>query len=1158
MHSAHESCLALGMLPTPNASSQVVPQTIFRFRRDYNSWVADETMEDYALRYTPKSFRKWSEFRVANTAFGSLSFLALEAIGGAVALNYGFSNAMLAILVVGLIIFLTGLPIAYYAARYGLDMDLLTRGAGFGYLGSTITSLIYAVFTFIFFAIEAAIMALALQMVVDWPLVWCYVVSSLVILPLAMRGITLISKLQAWTQPLWLFLLILPFVWIAIDNPQMYRDFTGLSGLRSGSSGFDPLMFGAAAAVIFSLVVQIGEQVDFLRFLPERKSENRFRWWAAVLATGPGWIVTGMLKMAGGAFLAFAALQFEVKADKAAEPTQMFLAGFTQAVGQSGWAVIITVVFVVISQIKINLTNAYAGSLAWSNFFSRLTRSHPGRVVWLVFNVAIAILLMVLGVFGALEKVLAIYSNVAIAWVGALVADLVINKPLGLSPAGIEFRRAHLYDFNPVGLGSMVLAATVALCAYAGLLGDTAAAFSPFIALALSMALAPLLAWLTSGRYYLARKPDTHWQPGEIVRCAVCENQFESEDMASCPAYGAAICSLCCSLESRCHDRCKEGSGAADQLRAATAWLLPREWALKVNFRFGQYVFVFLSLCVVMAFLVGVVYMQESLIAPVQTLKMPFIKVFSLLALLAAIWAWWVVLSTESRRMAQDESENQTHRLLEEIDAHRRTDAALQTAKDQADSANQAKTRYVAGMTHELRSPLNSILGYTQILLKNPKVDGWMRETLSTMHHSGQHMHALIDGSLELARIEAGRLRLDPVALPLAELLEDVDGIIRPQAEAKGLQFAVEIEGSAPACIRADAKRLRQILINLLSNSVRFTEHGEIRLRLDFRQQVTRIEVIDTGIGIAPQDQERIFLPFERGSAGRRASETGTGLGLTITNLLTQMMGGELSVSSNPGQGSTFALRLYLPGIAFDPDRPPVRGLALRSAIGYMDPRRTLLVVDDQPLQRQMLAGLLLPLGFNLIEAASGRECLEIVEQNPPDIVLLDITMDDLDGWETAKLLREIMPPDKLPIVFVSANLFDHEPLRLQALQCQGFVGKPIIESELLDALERSLQLEWVHDNTPLQLVSPRSDAARGVQPKPLPNPQGLPQELKEELMRLAMLGHATALREALRKALMELPSQHTATLNALQELADRFDFQALSSQLREPDHDPI
>ena len=1147
--------------PSSAAAAATAPQTqtIFRFRREYNAWVADETMEDYALRYTPKSFRRWSEFRVANTAFGSLSFLALEAIGGAIALNYGFSNALWAILAVGVLIFCTGLPIAYYAARYGLDMDLLTRGAGFGYLGSTITSLIYAVFTFIFFALEAAIMALALQMVVDWPLQWCYVLSSLVILPLAMRGITLISRLQAWTQPLWLFLLLLPFVWIALDQPQLYRDFAGLSGLRSGSSQFNPLMFGAACAVIFSLVVQIGEQVDFLRFLPERTAANRWRWWGAVLVAGPGWIVMGMLKMAGGAFLAFAALQFEVGAHRAAEPTQMFLAGFQQvmqALGLPGMAVAVTVLFVVVSQTKINLTNAYAGSLAWSNFFARITRSHPGRVVWLVFNVGIATLLMTLGVFGALEKVLAVYSNVAIAWVGALVADLVINKPLGLSPRGIEFRRAHLYDFNPVGLGAMVVAAAVACCAYAGLLGETAAAFSPFIALALSMALAPLFAWWTGGRYYLARQPAADWAPGELVRCTVCENRFESEDMAHCPVYGAAICSLCCSLESRCHDRCKTGSRAAEQLRALAALLLPRTWAAKVNFRLGQYLMVWISLCAVIAFVVGVVYVQEGLETPAQFLRMPFLKVYALLALLAAVCAWWVVLSTDSRRMAQDESERQTQLLLHEIEAHKRTDAELQAAKDHAEQASQAKTRYVAGMTHELRSPLNSILGYTQILLKHPQTEGWLRETLSTMQHSGQHMHALIDGSLELARIEAGRLRLDLTPVPLPDLMASIEAMLRPQAEAKGLRFRVETLGSMPAWIRADAKRLRQILINLLSNAVRFTERGEVRLRMDFRAHVSRIEVIDTGIGIEPQDMERIFLPFERGSAGRRASVAGTGLGLTITHLLTELMGGQLTVGSQPGRGSTFTVRLYLPDIPVDPSWPTPSTVTLRPVIGYLPPQRTLLVVDDQPLQRQLLAGLLVPLGFVVREAASGRECLEVVRQTPPDLVLLDITMDDLDGWQTAALLRSQYPAGQLPIVFVSANLFEQEAQRIRAAQCQGFVGKPVVESELLQALVQALQIEWLRDNTPPMPAQLSQLSPAPVAQDPIAASAPLPEAVRLELVRLARSGQASALRERLRRAHAELPA-HAALLAALQAHADQFDFEAVARQLREPDPAP-
>lgn len=1132
------------MHPPARAEAEVAPQTIFRFRRDYNSWVADESMEDYALRYTPKSFRRWSEFRVANTAFGSLSFLALEAIGGAIALNYGFSNAMWAIVVVGVLIFLTGLPIAYYAARYGLDMDLLTRGAGFGYLGSTITSLIYAVFTFIFFALEAAIMALALQLVLEWPIAWCYVLSSLVILPLAMRGITLISRLQAWTQPLWLFLLVLPFVWLGITQPQLYRDFSSLSGLGSGSSGFDPLLFGAAAAVIFSLVVQIGEQVDFLRFLPERTAANRLRWWGAVLVSGPGWIFMGMLKMAGGAFLAFAALQFEVDPQRAAEPTQMFLAGFTQAVGLPTLAVAMTVVFVVISQIKINVTNAYAGSLAWSNFFARVTRSHPGRVVWLVFNVLIATLLMTLGVFGALEKVLGVYSNVAIAWVGALVADLVVNKPLGLSPPHIEFRRAHLYDFNPVGLGAMVLAAVVACVAYSGALGPGAEAFSPFIALALSMALAPLLAWLTHGRYYLAREPSMEWQPGEAVRCAVCENQFESEDMARCPAYAAPICSLCCSLESRCHDRCKTSSRAADQLRDLAAALLPRGWAARVNFRVGHYLGVLLSLLGITAFIMAMVYVQESLATPAEVLRLPFLKLFALLALLCAVCAWWVVLSRDSRRMAQDESERQTQLLLLEIDAHRRTDAALQAAKDQAEAASIAKTRYVAGMTHELRSPLNSILGYTQILLKNPQLDGGLRETLATMQHSGQHMHALIDGSLELARIEAGRIRLDLAPLPLPRLIGDIERMMRPQAEAKGLAFVVEVLGTMPAWIRADAKRLRQVLINLLANAVRFTPRGEVRLRLDFRRHVARLDVVDTGIGIAPQDQERIFLPFERGSAGRRTGEPGTGLGLTITHLLAELMGGELVLESEPGRGSTFSVRVYLPEMSGDAALALRPAPTLHPAIGYLAPRRTLLVVDDQALQRQLLAALLVPLGFEVLEAASGRECLEIVEQRAPDAVLLDITMDDLDGWQTAALLRQLKEAYALPIVFVSGNLFDHRPDRIEALHCQGFVAKPVLESELLDALERALQLEWVRADTPLAPLHgpPRTASA---------NLRALPRELREELLRLARQANASALRQRLRGAHALWPA-HAAALQLLQASADRFDFAAVVELLRE------
>ena len=254
------------------------PQRIVKIRRDYNTWVANETIEDYALRYTPRAFRKWSVFRVANTAFGAISFLVLEAIGGTIAVNYGFINAFWAILAVGLIIFLTGLPISYYAATYGVDMDLLTRGAGFGYIGSTISSFVYATFTFILFALEAAIMAYALELYFHLPLWLGYLVSALIVIPLVTHGVTLISRIQMLSQPVWLVLMALPFIAILQKKPELLPQLFDYAGKAGNGGQFNVLLFGAATAVGVALITQIGEQVDFLRFMPEKTPHNRLRW----------------------------------------------------------------------------------------------------------------------------------------------------------------------------------------------------------------------------------------------------------------------------------------------------------------------------------------------------------------------------------------------------------------------------------------------------------------------------------------------------------------------------------------------------------------------------------------------------------------------------------------------------------------------------------------------------------------------------------------------------------------------------------------------------------------------------------------------------------------------------------------------------------------
>ncbi len=542
----------------PKSESAV--ERLEKSKRHYNSWVVNETLEDYSLRYAPKSFRRWSEFEVANTALGGISYLADFAIGGSIAITAGFTNSFLAILVSAIIIFVTGVPISYYAAKYNIDMDLLTRGAGFGYIGSTLTSVIYASFCFIFFALEGAIMAQAIELYFGLPLAWGYLLCTVAIFPLVVFGMTLLAKLQVWTQPIWLLGMFAPWFAVLIKDPAAWSTWTSFAGKSPSGSGFDILLCASGAGVALSLIAQIGEQVDYLRFMPDLTEQNKGKWWTAVLAAGPGWVILGAWKQWAGAFFTAIAVKAGVDIAQANEPIHMYLEGFKAIFPNPAIFMALATFFVILSQIKINVTNAYSGSLSWSNFFSRLTHAHPGRVVWLVFHLIIALVLQEMGVFSVLLWVLGFYSNVAIAWVGALVADLIINKPLGLSPSYIEFKRAHLYDFNPVGFGSMMVGSVISVIAFFGFMGPTAQAFSTFIALGVAFILSPIIAYVTKGKYYIARK-DVHFHNNpdvaELTTCTICDYDYEREDMAYCPVYDGAICSLCCSLDANCHDACK-------------------------------------------------------------------------------------------------------------------------------------------------------------------------------------------------------------------------------------------------------------------------------------------------------------------------------------------------------------------------------------------------------------------------------------------------------------------------------------------------------------------------------------------------------------------------------------------------------------------------
>ena len=1071
---------------------------IVRMRRDYNRWVANQTLEDYALRFTAKSARVWSRARVANTALGSISFLALEAIGGTLTLSFGVANTCVAIAAVSVLIFLVSLPVCAAAARHGVDIDLLTRGAGFGYIGSTITSLIYATFTFLFFGIEAAILASMLDRFLMVPLWLAYILCAVGVVPLVTHGVTFIGRLQLVTQPIWLLLNLVPLVGMLILHGDWLVGWSHLRGDEAG--GLDPRAIGAAASILFVLISQTAEQVDFIRFMPPPRRARDAAWWGAVLLGGPGWVLLDAFKLLAGSLLAWVGLRAGLSAYDAVQPSQMYRLAYETILPPLP-ALAATVLLVVLSQVKINVTNAYAGSLAWSNFFSRLTHSHPGRIFYVLFNVAIALALMEAGILDTIQRGLVLYGDLAAAWMGALVADLVVNKRVGWSPPGIEFKRAHLPDINPVGVGAMSLGAAAGVAAYAGLLGAALAAFGPFLAFGVAFAAAPAIAWGTGGRTYLARKPRASWSRRGILTCSICEHGFEHEDMAFCPAYGGAICSLCCSLDSRCGDGCKPPSTRlAAQLAApfATPWQrLPTRLRELLATRLSRFALMLLAAA---AALYGLGDAVGS--------RAPERGVLAALVV-AAILSWLVVLSGESRRQAEEETRRQTRLLMDEIAAHGRTDAALQRARDKAEAASLAKSRYVVGISHELRSPLNAILGYAQLMDRDPQLPAAHRRGAGIIRESGEHLGAIIAGLLDISRIEAGRIELHRDRVRLPELLEGLAQMMRLQAEAKGLRLIYAAHG-LPALVHCDEQRLRQILINLLSNAIKFTRAGEVRFTASWRAQIAEFAVADTGPGIAAADLSRIFEPFERAAA---ASVPGVGLGLTITRLLTEILGGEITVRSQLGEGSRFRARLMLSDID-EPEPVPVPAAPRSSS--YDGKRRRILVADDHAGHRALMIDLLTPLGFELCVACDGPECLELAPDFGPDLFLLDLSMPGMDGRELARRLRETAS-GQAPILFVSgeADRTDGHGLRLDAepvLAGCAVLSKPVQLAALLREIAVRLELGAAPAGSTAE-AAPLAEAAAG-----------LSASQTAELRRLAESGHVRRLRERLDALEREAP----------------------------------
>jgi purine-cytosine permease-like protein len=517
-----------------------------------------ETLEDYTLRFAPRHYRRWGPAVVATSALGGIAYLADFAIGANIGIAYGTTNALIGIVVAALVIFVTGFPLAYYAARYNIDLDLITRGSGFGYYGSVLTNVIFATFTFIFFALEGSIMAQGLELGLGIPLWLGYAISTLLVIPLVVYGMKALSTLQVWTTPLWLVLMVIPIVYLVVSDPSSVSTFLSYAG-ESGTEGTSVASVMLAAGVCLSLMAQIAEQIDYLRFMPPRTAENRRSWWRAVILAGPGWVVFGAVKQALGLFLAVYLIASLDAADVANEPVHQFLGVYEQMM--PAWlAMALAVVLVVISQIKINVTNAYSGSLAWTNSFTRVTKRYPGRLVFVFVNLAIALTLMELTMFDFLNSILGFYANCAIAWIVTVATDIAVNKYLlKVSPKVPEFRRGMLYAVNPLGFVSVVLSAGLSILVFFGGLGETIQPYFPVVAVLVAFLATPVLGMATRGRYYLRRTDDGLSSPyfdgegnpsGEVMTCHVCRQPYERPDMVACATHDADICSLCLSIDS--------------------------------------------------------------------------------------------------------------------------------------------------------------------------------------------------------------------------------------------------------------------------------------------------------------------------------------------------------------------------------------------------------------------------------------------------------------------------------------------------------------------------------------------------------------------------------------------------------------------------------
>ena len=465
----------------------------------------------------------------------------------------------------------------------------------------------------------------------------------------------------------------------------------------------------------------------------------------------------------------------------------------------------------------------------------------------------------------------------------------------------------------------------------------------------------------------------------------------------------------------------------------------------------------------------------------------------------------------------------------------------LKRSKAAADLANQAKSEFLANMSHELRTPLNGILGYAQILGR--ALDGKEREGINVIYQCGSHLLTLINDVLDLSKIEARKLELVPTAVHLPSLLQSVVEMCRIKAEQKGLAFIYQPPSQLPKGIEVDEKRLRQVLINLLGNAIKFTEAGSVTLQVDVQslsegEMTLNCQIIDTGVGIDRADLAQLFEAFEQVGAQSKQSE-GTGLGLAISQRIVQLMGSTITVDSQLGSGSKFAFSINCPLAETWVEQQSVDGV--NRIVGYESEQRySILIVDDRWENRAVLSGLLAPVGFTILEAENGQVGLDMLQAQKPDLVVMDLAMPVMDGTECLRRIRQIDELKQTVVLVSSASVSQADQQMALKEGGNDFLPKPVESADLFQLLAKYLPLSWTYQNASKTSESPLSPSAEMVLP---------PRETLEELLLLAKRNRVRQLRSQL-EDLKNSDNIYAPFTESLLKLAREFRSEEIEQQL--------